>query len=407
MHILIIHQAFTSISEPGGTRHHEMARHFCKEGHRVTVLTGQVSYLTGRGKGSGRWIQKEIDEAGVEILRVYTYQGWHRSFFHRLLSFITFTLSSFFVGLKVKDVDLIWGTTPPLFQVITAWILARLKRAVFLMEVRDLWPYFAVAVGVLTNPILIRFSEGLEEFLYHRADCVMVNSPGFVGHVGERGAKNVHLIPNGVDVSMFDPMATGEQFRKSHDLKDRFVVTYAGAHGMSNDLEVILRAAASLRENAEIQFILIGDGMEKHKLEAQAQGLQLEHIHFLSSVPKREMPEVLASAQACIAILKPLEAFKTTYPNKVFDYMAAGRPVILAIDGVIRQVVEEAEAGIFVQPGDSDQLAQVILKLEKDRALGRRMGLSGRRFVEKNFDRSILADEILDIMVEVVEGKGS
>ena len=407
MHILIIHQAFTTISEPGGTRHHEMARHFCKEGHRVTVLTGQVSYLTGRGKGDGRWIQRETDEVGVDILRVYTYQGWHRSFFHRMLSFITFMLSSFLVGLNVKDVDLIWGTTPPLFQVITAWILARLKRAVFLVEVRDLWPYFAVAVGVLKNPILIRFSEGLEGFLYHRADCVMVNSPGFVGHVRERGAQNIHLIPNGVDINMFDPMATGESFREAHGLKDRFVVIYAGAHGMSNNLEVILHAADSLRENDSIQFLLIGDGKEKHKLEAQARDLQLEHVQFHPSVPKREMREVLASSQACIAILKPLEAFKTTYPNKVFDYMAAGRPVILAIDGVIRQVVKEAEAGIFVHPGDSDQLAQGILKLEQDRTLGRRMGMAGRRYVEKHFDRSVLAAEMLGIMVDIVEERGS
>jgi glycosyltransferase involved in cell wall biosynthesis len=407
MHILMIHQAFTPVSEPGGTRHHEMARYFCKEGHRVTVLTGQVSYLTGRGEGKGRWIQRETDESGVEILRVYTYRGWHRSFFHRLLSFITFMLSSFLVGLKVKDVDLIWGTTPPLFQVITAWILARLKGAVFLMEVRDLWPYFAVAVGVLTNPILIRFSEGLEGFLYRRADCIMVNSPGFVDHVRDRGAKWVHLIPNGVDVSMFDPKATGEPFREAHGLKDRFVVIYAGAHGLSNDLEIILHAADSLRENGMIQFVLVGDGKEKHRLEAQTKDLQLEHVHFHPPVPKRDMPEVLASSQACIAILKPLEAFKTTYPNKVFDYMAAGRPVILAIDGAIRQVVEEAEAGIFVQPGDSDQLVQAILKLEQDRALGKEMGLAGRRFVEEHFDRSVLAAEMLGIMVDIVQEKGS
>jgi glycosyltransferase involved in cell wall biosynthesis len=176
---------------------------------------------------------------------------------------------------------------------------------------------------------------------------------------------------------------------------------------MSNDLEIILRAAVSLRENEAIQFLLIGDGKEKHKLEALARDLLLEYVHFLPSVPKREMPEILASSQACIAILKPLEAFKMTYPNKVFDYMAAGRPVILVIDGVVRQVVEEAEAGIFVQPGDSDQLAQAILKLAQDRILGRRMGLAGRRFVEKHFDRSVLAAEILGIMVGIAEEKGS
>jgi glycosyltransferase involved in cell wall biosynthesis len=407
MHILLIHQAFTSLSEPGGTRHHEMARHFCKEGHRVTVVTGQVSYLTGNRETRRRWIQKETDEVGVEILRIYSYQGWHRSFFHRLISFVTFMISSFLVGLSIREIDIIWGTTPPLFQVITAWILARLKGAVFLLEVRDLWPYFAVAIGVLSNPILIRFSEGLEKFLYRRADCVVVNSPGFEAYVRDRGAKNVHLIPNGVDINMFDPLASGEYFREACGLIDRFVVLYAGAHGMSNDLEIILRAAEALRKNKVIQFVFIGDGKEKHRLVAQTKEMQLENVHFLPSVPKNEMKDVLAASQVCIAILKPLDAFKTTYPNKVFDYMAAGRPVILAIDGVIRQVVEEAEAGIFVQPGHPDQLMYAIQKLEQDRDLGKRMGQAGRRFVEKHFDRSDLAAKILKIMVDIVEEKRS
>ena len=405
MHILIVHQAFASISEPGGTRHHEMARYFCNEGHRVTVLTGQVSYLTGRGAARGKWVQKEADDAGVDILRIYSYQGWHRSFLHRVVSFITFMLSSFLVGLQVREVDLVWGTTPPIFQGLTAWILARLKRAVFLMEVRDLWPYFAVAVGVLTNPLLIRLSEGLEKFLYHRADCLVVNSPGYVEHVSERGVKTIHLVPNGVEPSMFDPEATGAGFLEKHGLSGKFVVLYAGAHGMSNDLDLILETAEILRERGEVQFVFVGDGKEKQRLVAQAEALKLDHVHFFPPVPKMDMPEVLAASQVCIAILKPLEAYKTTYPNKVFDYMAAGRPVILAIDGVIRQVIEEAGAGIYVQPGQAYGVAQAILQLEQDRGSAKRMGLAGRRFVEEHFNRSILATRMLDIMVGMVKEK--
>jgi glycosyltransferase involved in cell wall biosynthesis len=407
MHILLLHQAFTLVSEPGGTRHHEMARYFREQGHQVTVLTGQVSYLTGQGPTGRKWVQREVDDLGVEILRIYAYRGWHRSFVHRLFSFLTFMLSSFLVGLRVRNVDLIWGTTPPLFQSLTAWILARFKRAVFLLEVRDLWPYFAVAVGVLTHPILIRFSEGLEKFLYRRADGVVVNSPGYVEHVRERGARMVQVVPNGADTSMFDPQATGEHFRKVHGLEDKFVVLYAGAHGMSNDLEVILRTANSLRDQPEIQFLFVGDGKEKQKLIDHAESLKLDNVHFLSSTPKQDMLEVLASSQACIAILKPLDAFKTTYPNKVFDYMAAGRPVILAIDGVIREVVRDAEAGIFVRPGQSDEMAQAILRLQQDRGLGRRMGLSGRSFIERHFDREVLAARMLGMMKELVQEEAS
>ena len=155
MHILLIHQVFAALGEPGGTRHHEMARYLASRGHRVTVITGQVNYLTGERTANG-WVQTETDDHDVVINRCYTYAAWHRSFFHRVLSFFSFTISSFFIGLRVREVDLVWGTSPPIFQGLTAWVLARLKRIPFLFEVRDLWPYFAVAIGVLSNPILIK-----------------------------------------------------------------------------------------------------------------------------------------------------------------------------------------------------------------------------------------------------------
>jgi glycosyltransferase involved in cell wall biosynthesis len=166
-------------------------------------------------------------------------------------------------------------------------------------------------------------------------------------------------------------------------------------------------AADSLREKEQFQFIFVGDGKEKDQLISHAQALKLENVHFLPAVPKERMPEILAAADACVAILKPIEAYKTTYPNKVFDYMAAGRPVILAIDGVIRDVVEEAQAGIFCQPGNPEGMVEVIVQLEKDRALGKQMGLAGRQYVEKHFDRTIIAEKMLDLMIHFLEGQGS
>ena len=277
-------------------------------------------------------------------------------------------ISSFWIGLGVKNVDLVWGTSPPIFQGMTAWLLARLKRAKFLFEVRDLWPQFAVAVGVLKNPILIRISEWLERFLYRRADRVMVNSPGFIAHVTSRGARRVELIPNGADPSMFDPSNDGADFRRANQLEDKFVALYAGAHGMSNDLNVVLDAAKLLMDEKKIQIVLLGDGKEKPALQARAAQMGLSNVSFVSSMPKSEMPNALAAADACIAILKPLEEYKTTYPNKVFDYMAAGRPVALAIDGVIREVVEAAQCGIFAEPGNASALANVLHELVHDQA---------------------------------------
>jgi glycosyltransferase involved in cell wall biosynthesis len=216
---------------------------------------------------------------------------------------------------------------------------------------------------------------------------LVVNSPGFIPHIQQRGGKNITLISNGVDPTMFDPETNGAEFRQRLHLNDAFIATYTGAHGVSNDLEVLLSAARITASDPRIVFVLVGDGKEKTALRALAEQWGLTNVYFEPPVPKDDMKEVLAAADACIAILKPVELYKTTYPNKVFDYMAAGRPVICAIDGVIREVIEEADAGLFVAPGDADALAQAVLRLSNDLQGSREMGLNGRKCVVEHFDR--------------------
>ncbi len=408
MHILLIHQAFAALDEPGGTRHHELARYLASKGHRVTVIASPVSYLTGTAPPVPSQSSSKMagDQGmGVTILRAYTYQALHKSFVHRVLAFFSFMASSFWVGLGIKNVDVVWGTSPPIFQGVTAWLLARLKGAKFLFEVRDLWPQFAIAVGVLRSPLLIGMSEWLEGFLYRHADRVIVNSPGFIAHVTSRGAQRVELIPNGADPSMFDPADDGRAFRKSHQLENKFVLLYAGAHGMSNDLGIVLEAARKLQDQAQVQFVLLGDGKEKANLQTRADELGLQNLSFLPPVPKSEMGAALAGADACLAILKPLEEYKTTYPNKVFDYMAAGRPVLLAIDGVIRQVVEAAGCGSFVPPGNPAALAETIRALAADKPQAREMGLKGRQYLEAHFDREKLAQKLEGLFRELNAGR--
>jgi glycosyltransferase involved in cell wall biosynthesis len=297
MHILLIHQAFAALDEPGGTRHHELARYLAGRGHRVTVIASPVSYLTGTlltpsplPAGEGK---------GVRVIRTYTYQALHKSFVHRMFSFFSFMASSFFAGLGVKNVDLVWGTSPPIFQGVTAWLLARLKRVPFLFEVRDLWPSFAIAVGVLKNPLLITMSLWLERFLYHHADQMIVNSPGYVAHVTERGARRVDLVPNGADPEMFDPADQGTAFRTANRLAEKFVVLYAGAHGMSNDLGVVLEAAGILAQiQPQVQIVFLGDGKEKNALQKMAAEMHLSNVLFLPPIPKDYMAAALAGADA-------------------------------------------------------------------------------------------------------------
>ncbi len=403
MHILLIHQAFTAIDEPGGTRHYEIAKYLTERGHNVTIIASQVSYLTGKSKREHiPWVEKHETEPGITVLRAYSYPALHRSFAYRVFSFMSFMISSFFIGLKIKDIDLVWGTSPPIFQSATAWALTRLRRIPFLLEVRDLWPAFAIAVGVLRQPFLIRASEWLEEFLYRHADQVVVNSPGFIDHLISHGALNVELVPNGSDTSRFNPHEQGDEFIIEHELTHKFIALYAGAHGMSNDLGVVLNAAKILEDRVDILFILLGDGKEKSNLQSQAKGLGLTNLMFLPPIPKKEMPLALAAADACIAILKPVPLYATVYPNKVFDYMASGKPVILAMEGVIREVIEAADSGIPISPGDPTALAEAILYLA-DRPQERiEMGLRGREYVKQHFDRPVQAEKFCRVVEKMV-----
>ena len=310
-------------------------------------------------------------------------------------------ISSFFRSLSIRNVDLVWGTSPPIFQGFTAWLVARLKGKPFLLEIRDLWPAFAIAVGVLNNKLLIRLSLWLEKFLYKHADRLIVNSPGFVEHIESKGGRNIHLIPNGADPAFFKTQPIASVKRTYPSWRGKFVVLYTGAHGISNDLETVLKTADLLKENKNILFTFLGDGKEKPNLIRMAKDLDLHNLEFLDPLPKTGMPAIISQADACLAILKPIEMYKTTYPNKVFDYMAAGKPVILAIDGVIREVVEKADCGVFCPPGDAQKLKEAVLLLYNNREEASKQGANGKKYLKKHFNRSEIAEEFLDVVKEL------
>ena len=188
-------------------------------------------------------------------------------------------------------------------------------------------------------------------------------------------------------------------------LENKCVILYAGAHGISNDLTVVLAAAELLKDQPAIKFVFVGDGKEKSSLTQIAREKHLDNTLFLPSVPKSEMAEVIAGADACLAILKPIDLYKTTYPNKVFDYMAAGKPVLLAIDGVIRDVVESAQAGIFVEPGNPRSLADAVLWISKNSTAAADMGKNGKAYVSTLFHRVKLAEKFEQIALELIARK--
>ena len=400
MRVVLIHQAFVAPHEAGGTRHYELAKRAVESRIQFTIVASDISYLTGQRAGDGAAGISEQQFDGVRVLRAYTYPSLHRSFAWRIVSFLSFMLTSIRAAWRAGRVDLVMGTSPPIFQAVSAWLVAFLRRRPLLLEVRDLWPEFAIDLGVLRNRALIKLSRWLERFLYARAAHLLVNSPAYRDYLIGRGvpADKVTLIANGVDAQMFDPDARGEHVREALGLQDKFVVTYAGALGLANDVETILRAAARLGPHATIHFLLVGDGKERARLESRACELNVANVTFAGARPKSEMAELLAASDACVATLRDIPMFRTTYPNKVFDYMAAGRPTVLAIDGVIREVVEAARAGVFVPPGDDVALAEAVLALSADRQLATEMGRRARAYVVEHFDRRQQANEFVALL---------
>ena len=405
MRILLINQSFVSPNEPGHTRHFEMAQYLRERGHELVIVASDVNYQTGQRivERKGLYSEQVID--GVRVLRAYIFPSLHRSYFWRIISFFSFMFSSVWIAMLVRDVDLVMGTTPPIFQAVSAWFVSLVKRKPFLLEVRDLWPEFAVNMGVLKSPIIIGLARWLENFLYARGTHILVNSPAYKRYIVDKGVpeKKVTFIPYGTDVEMFHPNVDGQPIRRKLGLEDKFAVVYAGALGQANDIYTLLRAAERLRDEPNIRFVLFGDGKERVRLEEQALDRKLDNVIFAGVHPKKQMPFVLASSDICLAILQDITMFRTTYPNKVFDYMAAGRATVLVIDGVIREVIESSNGGVFVQPGDDEQLAKTILELSKDRARVRQIGINARAYLEKHLDRRDRLEETLRFLQSLVK----
>jgi glycosyltransferase involved in cell wall biosynthesis len=259
-------------------------------------------------------------------------------------------------------------------------------------------------MGVIKNPLVIALAHRLENFLYARATHILVNSPAYREYLVGKGVpeKKITFIPYGTDIDMFHPGVDGSPVRARLGLQDQFIVLYAGAMGQAHDLYTVLRAAQRLKEEAHIRFVFFGAGKERSHLEAEAQRLELKNVLFAGICPKREMPFVIAAADLCLAILQNLAMFRTTYPNKVFDYMASARPTVLVIDGVVRQVIEASQGGVFVEPGNDELLAKTILALSKDPQRVRKMGENARAYLVEHLDRRDKLAETLQLLERLV-----
>jgi len=410
MKILYLSQYFPpEMGAPAG-RASELSRLWVEEGHEVTVLTGFPNHPTGivppeYRRKLRRLVTRENVE-GVNVVRTWLLPFPNRKAHERMLNYSSFCISSVTTGLFLEQPDLVIATSPQLLVGLSGWWLARCKGVPLVFEVRDLWPESLAAVGMgSNNSVLHRSLAKIAGFLYRHCDRVVVVTPAFKEHLIEHWRipeEKILVVENGVDASLFRRLPLDAALRRELGVEEKFIVSYVGTIGNAHGLETLVEAATLLRTRApDVLFLLVGEGAEKQNIIRLARSRGLANVRFVGQQPREKIPAYISASDACLVLLKRTELFKTVLPTKMLEFMSCARPVILGVDGYARSVMEQANAGIFIQPEDPAALAEAILRLAADSALRESLGRNGRNHVLQHFSRQHTARIYLDILQDL------
>lgn len=402
MRILFLSHYFPPEVNAPASRTYEHCKQWVQDGHEVTVVTCAPNHPRGIVyDGYRNTLFQRTEKDGIQVLRVWTYVTANEGFLKRTLNYLSYMLAAVSVAPFLSNFDVVLSTSPQFFNGLAGYLVSRLKRLPWILEIRDLWPESIVAVGAITNRPVIRLLEGLESFAYRKADHLVVVTDAFKAHMMKRGivSKKVTVIKNGVDFSLYKKPPHGSRdLSRELGLEGKFVASYFGTHGMAHHLETVLEAAHELREWKEIVFLLVGDGAERSRLVTMRDEMKLSNVVLLDQQPKKKMPELWSLSSVSVVLLKKSALFKTVIPSKIVESMAMERPVILGVEGESAELVLSAGGGICIEPECSKDLAIQVLKLYRDPMLCQELGSSGRRYVLEHFDRRVLARQFADVM---------
>ena len=414
MKILYVSQYFPPEMGAPAARVAELSRHWAKVGHAVTVLTGFPNHPTGvvpeeyRRKFRRLVMRESID--GTDVVRSWLLPFPNGKAYERMLNYSSFCVSAATTGMFIARPDVLIATSPQLLVGIAGWWLSRIKRVPFVFEVRDLWPESLAAVGVGgSGSVLNRALGAVAGFLYKRADHIVVVAPAFVDQLVKNWGvprDKISVVENGVETELFAPLDSREVRRKL-GIENRFVVLYAGTMGLAHGLDTVLDAASQLQATfPEALFFMIGEGADKERVMRLAEQRRLSNIRWIGQQPRENMPQLISAADVCLVLLKKTELFKTVIPTKLLEFMSCGRPVILGVDGQAREILEQANAGLFVEPENSGDLSQTIEQLASNTALRAAFGQNGRRYIVERFSRHQTASTYVRVLEKLVEGEG-
>lgn len=403
----------------------ELARHWTRAGHEVSVLTGFPNHPTGvippewRGRLRRLFYREQIFPIGspqtnarFDVFRTWLWPLPNRKSHERMRNYASFCISAALRGTFLPRPDVIIASSPQLLVGLSGWWIAFARQIPFVFEVRDLWPESLVAVGAgKENSLLLHTLGAIAKFLYERSERIVVVTPAFQDHLirhWQVPAEKISVVENGVEADLFAPASSAANHSLRCDLaaEGKFLVAYIGTMGNAHGLETLLDAAAHLRQkNPNVLFLLVGEGAEKEKIKSQAQSRGLANVRFLDQQPREKIPALISASDACLVLLKKTDVFKTVIPTKMLEFMSCARPVILGVDGQARQIVEDAAAGIVIEPENSLALAAAIQRLAADRELATSLGQKGREYIVQHYSRGSTAEKYIAVLTSLLAQK--
>ena len=410
MKILFLTENFPPETNAAATRVYERACFWVRWGHDVTVVTTAPNFPQGRLYQGyhNRWRRTEIMD-GIRVVRVKSLIAPNRGTLLRTLDFLSFMATGTIAACREPRPDVVAATSPQFFAAVAGWLVGAMRRVPFVFELGDIWPASIVAVGALRESAALRLIERLELFLYRRAACVVALTPAFKRNLERRGIDpaKIAVVINGVDLDRYAPAERDGDFTRAWDLEDAFVIGYVGTHGMAHGLTNVLDAAERVRDAPRIRFMLVGDGAERDGLIKAANERGLANVVFVPPQPKESMPVVWSVCDAALVHLRNLEAFTEVIPSKMFEAMAMGLPIVLAVpDGEASRILAADGAGVHVAAEDPAALADAVRDLadnaDRRRALGQRA-----RDAAPRHTRERQAEEMLRTLQLAADGRGA
>ena len=406
MHILFLTDNFFPEGNAPATRTYEHAREWVNKGNKVTVITCVPNFPEGKiyDGYKNQWLFKESID-GIDVWRVKTYIASNEGFIKRTIDFLSFMFTSFMFGLFTKKVDIVIGTSPQFFTVISSWALAKIKRVPFIFELRDIWPASITAVNAMRSGWLIHLLEKLELFLYHQSDLIICVTQSFKLDLQRRGVPRhkIKVITNGVNLAQYNHLPEKDlELSELYNLKGKFVAGYIGTLGMAHALNTIIKAAILLKKFENIKILLVGGGSDRSRLVEMVKARNLSNVLIIERQPKEKMQKILSLCDLSIVSLKDTPLFSSVIPSKIFESMAMGIPILMSTPiGEATEIIQENKVGIVIPPENPISLSQAILDLEKNKSKIQLLSENSKLTANK-FNRKILSVKMLDYLKETL-----